>query len=164
MQSLKGRKENTEEINLEILKRWLQGDGLQPGTWRTLIQVLWLSTEHTCWTHPRYYITCYLCSWLEGPVSVDNTLLVAAKIGIQHYMLSKYYTLLCWISGFITTKECDIPQGRKLHEWNIAFRFITTLGMQYSPQQNAWELDSHLQIPYPTVVHPTPLKAYYSCC
>ena len=44
-------KENTEEINLEILKRWLQGDGLQPGTWRTLIQVLWDSQLNTLAEH-----------------------------------------------------------------------------------------------------------------
>ena len=44
-------KETVEEINLEILKRWLQGDGLQPGTWRTLIQVLQDSNLNTLAEH-----------------------------------------------------------------------------------------------------------------
>ena len=31
---------DAEYINIEILKRWVQGAGRQPATWRTLIQVL----------------------------------------------------------------------------------------------------------------------------
>ena len=31
---------DTEDINIEILKRWVQGAGRQPATWRTLVQVL----------------------------------------------------------------------------------------------------------------------------
>ena len=34
---------DTEDINIEILKRWVQGAGRQPATWRTLVQVLKLS-------------------------------------------------------------------------------------------------------------------------
>lgn len=36
-------KGDAEDINIEILKRWVQGAGRQPATWRTLIQVLKLS-------------------------------------------------------------------------------------------------------------------------
>ena len=28
------------EINMAILKKWLRGEGKQPATWRTLVQVL----------------------------------------------------------------------------------------------------------------------------
>jgi len=31
---------NCKEINLAILKKWLHGEGEQPATWRTLVQVL----------------------------------------------------------------------------------------------------------------------------
>ena len=31
---------NPDDINTEILKKWLQGRGRQPITWRTLIEVL----------------------------------------------------------------------------------------------------------------------------
>ena len=36
-------KGDAEDINIEILKRWVQGAGRQPATWRTLIKVLKLS-------------------------------------------------------------------------------------------------------------------------
>lgn len=36
-------KGDAEDINIEILKRWVQGAGRQPATWRTLVQVLKLS-------------------------------------------------------------------------------------------------------------------------
>ena len=32
--------EDTQEINLEILRQWIEGNGKQPVTWRTLVDVL----------------------------------------------------------------------------------------------------------------------------
>ena len=33
-------KAGAKGTNLAILKRWLRGEGVQPATWRTLVQVL----------------------------------------------------------------------------------------------------------------------------
>ena len=33
-------RDNAEKINIEILKKWIQGQGKQPVTWRTLVDVL----------------------------------------------------------------------------------------------------------------------------
>ena len=37
---VKEKRENAKDINMAILKRWLQGQGRLPVTWKTLIEVL----------------------------------------------------------------------------------------------------------------------------
>ena len=34
------RLNNAEQINIDILKEWLQGKGMKPVTWQTLVDVL----------------------------------------------------------------------------------------------------------------------------